>query len=263
MNPRRDAAAYAASKRSTRRVAVIDGRRFTYVVSGEGAPVIVFLSGAGMDLDSWFLVRPEAARISSAFAYDRLGTGGSDRPATEQSGHSIVEGLRQVLTGAALAPPYVLVGHSLGGLYANLFARTHPGEVCGVVLVDSAAPGDILDRPTVGRVAKVINGAIGVIGRLTGRRGFDEADTVELTLQQLAAAPPFPPVPLVVISGGKRMPLVPEGAFRAHADHQRELVELSPQGRHLIAGDSGHFPHLQEPGLVVDAIADVVARCRA
>jgi len=243
-------------------VAVVDGRRLRYVVSGEGTPVIVFLSGVGMDLDSWFLVRPEAARISSAFAYDRLGSGGSDRPVTEQSGNTIVQALRDVLMQAALRPPYVLVGHSLGGLYANLFARTYPGEVCGVVLVDSAAPGDILDQPTVGAVGRMLNGVIGAIARLTGRTTFAEPDTVGLTLRQLANAPRFPDIPLVVISGGKRMPLVPERAFRAHADHQRELVELSPQGRHVIATASGHFPHMQEPGVVVDAIADVVTRCR-
>lgn len=59
------------------------------------------------------------------------------------------------------------------------------------------------------------------------------------------------------------MPLVPESAFQAHADSQRELVELSPRGRQVIGRHSGHFPQLQEPQVVIDAIRDVVDRCRS
>lgn len=192
MNPRRDGGTYAASRRADRSVAIVDGARLRYVVAGDGSPVIVFLSGAGMDLDSWFRVRPEAARISATFAYDRFGTGRSDPPPGEQSGATIVETLRAVLDQATMRPPYVLVGHSLGGLYANLFARIHADEVGGVVLVDAAAPGDIVDGPSPSGVPRLFNAALEIVARLARRDRSSELDSVDVTLRQIETAPPFP-----------------------------------------------------------------------
>ena len=259
MNPRRDAAAYAASRQMERRTALVEGSRLQYVVTGGEAPVIVFLNGARMPLDSWFRVLPDAARLGTAFAYDRPGTGGSDPVAGEQSGTTIVESLRSALATAGLRPPYVLVGHSLGGLYSNLFARTHPDEVLGMVLVDSASPGDVLDPTPTGLVPRVLNAALAILDRVRGRRDGGALEFVEETLSQLERAPAFPPIPLVVITGGRRMPLVPASAFQRHVDHQRQLVALSPLGSQVIAQTSGHFPQLDEPGLVIDAIRAIVA----
>ena len=106
-----------------REIATIDGRRSAFVKAGEGSPVIVFFSGAGMPIDSWFKVYPTAATMSTAIAYDRLGVDRSDRPTVPQTGDIIVATLRTLLQRAGLTPPYLLVGHSLGGLHAELFAR--------------------------------------------------------------------------------------------------------------------------------------------
>ena len=263
MNVRRDAAAYATSRRMERRTAVVAGSRLQYVVVGEGSPVIVFLNGARMPLDSWFRVLPDAAQLGTAFAYDRPGTGGSDAAPSRQSGTAIVPTLRAALDDAGLRPPYVLVGHSLGGLYANLYARLHPDEVAAVALVDSATPGDVLDYAPTGPVARAINVAVAVLDRVRGRGDEGEVDTVEDTLAEIENAPAFPPIPLVVITGGRRMPFVPASAFQRHVDNQRELVGLSPLGRQVIAASSGHFPQLDEPALVIDAIRDVVDRVRS
>lgn len=263
MNPRRDAAAYAASRKMERRIAIVRGSRFQYVVAGEGSPVIVFLNGARMPLDSWFRVLPEVARLGTTFAYDRPGTGRSDPWPGEQSGTTIVETLRDALEEAGLRPPYILVGHSLGGLYANLFARIHPDEVAGVVLVDSASAGDVLHGPPAGSLARAINAVVAILDRVRGRRGAGELDSVEETIGQIDDAPAFPPIPLVVITGGRRMPLVPASAFQAHVEHQRELVGLSPLGRQVIGRSSGHFPQLDEPALVIEAIRDLIDGVRS
>ena len=243
-----------------RRTAIVAGKRLQYVVAGEGPPIIVFLNGARIPLDSWFRVLPEAARLGTTFAYDRPGTGGSDPTPGEQSGTTIVATLRSTLEVAGLRPPYVLVGHSLGGLYANLFARTYPDEVAGVVLVDSASPGDILHGPPAGAFARVVNATVVILDRVRGQRGTGETEWVKNTLADIEVAPAFPPIPLVVITGGRRMPLVPTAAFRAHVDHQRELVALSPISRQVIAAASGHFPQLDEPAIVIEAIRDLVER---
>ena len=246
-----------------RRTAIVAGSRLQYVVAGEGPPVIVFLNGARMPLDSWFRVLPEAARLGTTVAYDRPGTAGSDPTSGEQSGTTIVATLRTMLEVAGLRPPYVLIGHSLGGLYANLFARTHSDEVAGVVLVDSASPGDVLHGPPAGSLARVINAAVAILDRIRGQRRSGETESARNTIADIEDAPDFPPIPLVVITGGRRMPLVPASAFQAHVDHQRELVALSPLGRQVIAAASGHFPQLDEPALVIEALRDLVERVQA
>ena len=238
---------------------MVDGRRVAYIRAGADRPVIVFLSGAGMDIDSWFKVFPAAATIGTAIAIDRLGVGRSDRAVVPQTGDVIVATLRAVLVQADAPPPYVLVGHSLGGLFAELFARTHPADVSGVVLVESASPEEAAAPPESGRLARAIDQAVGTIERLRGDNGLGEVDALPETVRQLAAAPPFPDVPLVVVTGGHRMRMIPEATFRAHQDAQRVRVALSSRGRQVVSGRSGHLPQLHDPDIVSDAIRSVVA----
>lgn len=258
MHPR-DATALQAAKRWPRSFAVVDGPRLAYVRLGEGPPPIVFLSGAGMDIDSWFKVLPGVAEFGTVIAVDRLGVGKSDRPTAPQTGGTIVAAIRSLLTQAGVPPPSVLVGHSLGGLHAELFARLHPAEVAGVVLVEAASPDEAMDPPRPGLTARAIGSAAGAVDRWRGRaRGLDEVDTVAETVRQIAAAPPFPDVPLMVVTGGKRMRMVPEAAFAAHQHAQRSRVTLAPRGHQVIAAASGHFPQLHDPEVVIAAIRDIV-----
>jgi pimeloyl-ACP methyl ester carboxylesterase len=262
MHPR-DATALQTSQRLPRQIAVVDGRRLAYVRLGEGTPPIVFLAGAGMDIDSWFKVLPGVATFGTVIAVDRLGVGKSDRPTVPQTGGIIVADLRTLLAQAGVPPPYVLVGHSLGGLHVELFARLHPDEVAGVVLVEAASPEEAMDTPRPGFTARVFGAAAGAIDRLRGRpSGFDEVDHVPETVRQIRAASPFPDIPLVVVTGGKRMRIVPEAAFAAHQEAQRGRAALAPRGRQIIAEASGHFPQLHDPEVVIAAIRDVAERTR-
>ncbi len=106
----------------------------------------------------------------------------------------------------------------------------------------------------------MITAVVDGIDRLRGRpRGLDEIDNIAETVRQIRTAPPFPDVPLVVVTGGRRMRMVPDAAFAAHQEAQRGRVALSPQGRQVIAHESGHFPQLQEPAVVAGAIREVRA----
>jgi pimeloyl-ACP methyl ester carboxylesterase len=262
MHPR-DATALQASQRLPRQIAVVDGRRLAYVRLGEGTPPIVFLAGAGMDIDSWFKVLPGVADFGTVVAVDRLGVGKSDRPTVPQTAGIIVAALRSLLAQSGVAPPYVLVGHSLGGLHVELFARLHPGEVAGVVLVEAASPEEAMDPPRPGFTARAIGAVAGAFDRLRGRpRGLDEVDHVDETVRQIRAASPFPDIPLVVVTGGKRLRMVPEAAFAAHQDAQRGRAVLAPRGRQIVAEASGHFPQLHDPDVVIAAIRDVAGLAR-
>lgn len=103
---------------------------------GAGDATVVFESGLGDDWQPWQLVAAEVAEQARVFAYSRPGYGQSEPTAEPRDAEHIVEGLRALLTARGHAPPYVLVGHSLGGGYMELFAKAHPEEVTGVVLVD-------------------------------------------------------------------------------------------------------------------------------
>lgn len=262
MHPR-DAAAYGRIRDLARSFATVDGRRLAYVRLGEGHPTIVLLSGAGMDLDSWFKVLPDIAASGTVIAYDRLGVGRSDRPLEPQAGAVVVATLRRLLEQAGGAPPSVVVAHSLGGLHAELFARLHPTEVAGMVLVEAASPDEALEPSAPGLAGRLAGAAAATIDRLRGRpHGLDDVDAVAETVRQIQAAPPFPDIPLTVVSGGRRMRMVPESAFRAHLAAQGDRVALSPRGRQVIAAESGHFPQLQEPAVVVEAIREMAEAVR-
>jgi thioesterase domain-containing protein len=111
-------------------------RAVEVVEYGAGDATVVFESGLGDDWRPWQLVAPEVAEQARVFAYSRPGYGQSEPTTEPRDAKHIVEELRALLAARGYAPPYVLVGHSFGGGYMELFAKAHPEEVTGVVLVD-------------------------------------------------------------------------------------------------------------------------------
>jgi pimeloyl-ACP methyl ester carboxylesterase len=110
--------------------------RLHIVESGTGAPAVVFESGLGEDVATWADVQPKVASISRTVAYDRAGIGQSD-PAKRPRTLVVMAGdLHSLLHAAKIPPPYILVGHSLGGTLVQVFAHSYPTEVAGLVLVD-------------------------------------------------------------------------------------------------------------------------------
>src|SRR5688572_10391545 len=112
------------------------------MLSGDGRPAILLFSGAGMTLQSWQALYPDVERLGTVFGWNRFGMQGSDPPRDRQTGAVVLGSLRELLGYAGVEPPYVLVAHSLGGLFANLFARLHPAETAGVLLVEATHPDD-------------------------------------------------------------------------------------------------------------------------
>lgn len=103
---------------------------------GTGPATVVFESGLGDDWQPWEYVAREVSTRALTFAYSRPGYGQSEPSPAQRDALHIVEELRALLASRSLAPPYVLVGHSLGGTYMELFAKAYPEEVSGVVLVE-------------------------------------------------------------------------------------------------------------------------------
>jgi len=112
-------------------------RRLNLHVTGEGSPTVILAAGyLGLTID-WALVQPYVARQTRVVSFDNAGLGFSDPARRPRTSTAIVEDLRAALLSAGIAPPYVLVGHSAGGLRMRLFAAQYPDEVVGMVMIDT------------------------------------------------------------------------------------------------------------------------------
>jgi pimeloyl-ACP methyl ester carboxylesterase len=126
------------------RLVDLGSHRLHILAMGEGSPAVVMDSGLPGSVLSWWRVQPEIAKFTCAVSYDRAGLGWSDAGPLPRTAERIARELHALLERAAVAPPYVLVGHSFGGLTMRLFAARYPKEIAGVVLVDPIGPREWL-----------------------------------------------------------------------------------------------------------------------
>lgn len=112
------------------------GRRLNLYCVGQGSPTVVFDAGLGGNTASWDTIQPEIGQQTRACAYDRAGLGFSDPATRPGTSANIVDDLHRLLVAAGIKPPYILVGHSYGGMNVRLYADDYPTEVVGMVLVD-------------------------------------------------------------------------------------------------------------------------------
>ena len=118
----------------------VGGRRLHFIcsgASGEGGPTVVLEAGFGNSSSTWDRVQPDVAKFARVCSYDRAGLGASDPAPAQRTVVSLTEDLHAFLVNAKVRGPYVLVGHSLGGLLARVYASYYPKDVVAMVLVDS------------------------------------------------------------------------------------------------------------------------------
>jgi len=118
------------------------GRELYMSQMGTGGPSVIFESGIAATSQNWAQMQESVSNFVHTVAYDRGGLGWSSANTTERTPSNIVAELRLLLQEAGVAPPYILVGHSFGGLVVRHFAAQHPTEVVGVVLVDPMRPDE-------------------------------------------------------------------------------------------------------------------------
>ncbi|MDX6631237.1 MAG: hypothetical protein QOH00_3483, partial [Gaiellales bacterium] len=114
----------------------IGGRSLYLSCSGSGRPTVVMDAGLGNTHETWHAVAPVISKRTRTCTYDRANLGASDAAPKPRTSAEAVADLKRLLTVAKIRPPYVLVGHSFGGLDVRLFASDYPKEVSGLVLVD-------------------------------------------------------------------------------------------------------------------------------
>jgi pimeloyl-ACP methyl ester carboxylesterase len=226
---------------------------------GSGSPAIVFESGLGGNLGTWFQTSVAHAFPSvRTCAYDRVNTGTSDRSAARHTGQDSVRDLHTLLDIAAVPAPYLLVGHSFGGLLAAMYAGTHPTEVSGLVLIDPSLPtqAELYDLiPQQERAAAIA-------GDEQTPENVNFSDTLE---QAKVLVPKIPDIPVLVLAATSLGDLPPSWpaadieAARTNALH--DFSTALPRGE-LRYVDSGHFIHTEQPKLVISEIQRILENVR-
>jgi pimeloyl-ACP methyl ester carboxylesterase len=255
----------------------IGGRRLYLECRGTGNPTVILVSGYRNDADIWSVdLDPEKspvlqgiARFTRVCAYDRPGTildrdhlSRSDPLPMPRTAGAVIEELHALVTAAGLARPNVLVAHSLGGLFARLYAGTYPSEVAGLVLVD-AWQEDLPELLGPEQWTAYVELSTPPPPGLETYAGLEMVDfaAASATMRATAAAHPLLSLPLAVISRTKPVALPPnvpdafspdafEAAWQAGQDR---LAALVPGVRRVTAENSAHYIQLSEPELVIDA----------
>ena len=270
-------------------VEINGGRRLWLECRGTGGPTVVLEAGAGNDADSWDTVGlspgqtreavlPAVARFARVCAYDRPGTVGeadqrsrSDPAPMPRTAADIVADLHALLVAAKVPGPYVLVGHSFGGLTSRLYATTYPDEVVGLVLVD-AAHEDWYQavRAALSPEQRAEYDRLAAEGppELADDPNHERLDTdaSALEMRDAAAASPLRPMPLAVVTHGRPWDW-PAGYPANELETtwrtlQERLAGLTPDARLVVAEGSGHFIPGDRPDAIVDAVREVVDAVR-
>ncbi len=265
----------------------VGGHRLHLDCRGEGGPTVVLLNGLGEFSGSWARVVEEVAGTTRVCAYDRAGQGWSDDVDRPQDGLAAVADLHALLAAAGEPGPYVLAGHSTGGLYALTYAHEYPDTVAGVVLLDSTSPRQLTAMPdyslqhavmrralalwpTVARIglgsATTVGSHLpGLAGRTADalsstvrakRNGRDEVSVIPRLLDQADALTDLGDRPLAVVTASENL------TTRGWPEEQRRLAGLSSDSDHTVAS-STHAGLLEDTAGARASAAAITAVVRA
>ena len=267
------------------------GRRLYLECIGQGSPTVLLEAGYRSPATVWTddLVQPDdprtmvfagVAQFTRVCLYERPGAAAvvddvlqpsrSDPVPMPRSAESVVTDLHALLETAAVLGPYVLVGHSLGGLFVRLYAATYPDEVVGLVLVDAWSEG-IKELLTPEQWEAYVRFNSVVPPEMADDVSYETLDFAAASeaMATAAAAHPLSALPLVVLAHGQPfgvpaagLGFPPEVLETAWNTAQERLAMLVPGGHFVVAEKSAHYIQLQEPELVIAAVQQVVEAVR-
>ncbi len=270
----------------------VGGYRLHINCVGTGSPTVVIDAGLGDWSATWSSwVQPEVAKTTRDCTYDRAGLGWSEAGPLPRTAQQFAQELHTLLQRAGIPGPYVLVGHSMGGLPVQVFVHTYAADVTGVVLIESMNPRQAKPSATgtppavathsIGFSIFTLPARIGLLRLFAGPLGLtsglsaevqhaytafsvtpryiqtylDEGMGMPESFIQAGAVKTFGAVPLIVLSRG----LDPDQDWQAM---QTELLHLSSDSQQVFANKSGHNIQLDQPEVAVAAIVKMIVRLR-
>ena len=252
----------------------VDGDRLYLRCTGRGSPVVVLEAGGGGDHRGWDAVQPELARTTRVCSYDRAGLAFSDAAPKRATATEKANDLHALLLAADVDGPYVLVGHSYGGMLVRVYAARYPEDVAGVVLLDSSHP-DQIERLLAALPPRRVgeNAVVRDLRRFLADESQPNPEGVDWTASsdEARAAGSLGERPLIVVTAGKdewppQMPTQLARRLRhAWLEMQADLAQLSTNHVHVIAVYSPHLvmTNLGQPDLVIRAIRAVANAARS
>jgi pimeloyl-ACP methyl ester carboxylesterase len=275
-------------------VHLLDGRRLRLTCEGRGSPVILFESGFGATAEAWSKVKPLLSGANRVCSYDRAGYGGSDPGPMPRDGASVAEDLDDAVRAASLKGPFVVVGHSAGGLYVRLFADRRPRDVVGMVLVDPSVQHQdqafSMFGPNAASVAPIRNTVEHCLALTTSKeqptspadkaRCYDrdgkpfpaslwttqisELDTLwgATSAEVDEGRASYGDMPLVVLTAGDTYKAVGQ-PWRDALDARwrevhRDIARRSSRGQERLVAGSSHLIMIDRPDAVAQAVRDVL-----
>jgi pimeloyl-ACP methyl ester carboxylesterase len=264
------------------------GRKVYLECHGSGSPTVILQSGYGDAASIWHAakahppaVEPGVAVFTKVCAYDRPGSlrnvadTGSELPSNlpsrsqpvsmPRTGVDVVSELHTLLTAAKVPGPYVMVGHSLGGLFSVLYARTYPDQVSGIVLVDPFVTPlkQLLPPQTWDHV--YVEPLLHPRASIPGYQ--QEAYDPDGLVNQVGAAPPLRPMPVTVLVHGKPETEAPgvtstdlDAVNRISPQAEAVFAASVPGARLVTVPDTTHYIQIERPDVVIDTIRQVISQ---
>jgi pimeloyl-ACP methyl ester carboxylesterase len=270
----------AAAQASRPRSVDVEGRQMRVLTGGMArlgrTPTVVFESAVGDRLETWNSIFDQVAALAPAVAYDRAGLGGSPDDGRVPTPAQVARTLHAILATVGAKPPYVLVGHSWGGLLVRMFVELYPSEVAGLVYID---PTD-LRSPAEEEAYYHEQGYIGeaMVERKASLLRFPGADrgefkvlveTVRGDFKEFRSLRPLPDVPMAMFMSAsfdpiswRNSPCAPavceEAIVKWRIKWLRDMMVGSTDATLTVATAVKHHMHVDDPGLIVSGIRRVL-----
>ena len=248
----------------------VSGRRLYVDCMGRGDPTVILDSGFGDSSSVWRETQKQIQAFTRVCRYDRANLGESDPAPTPRTSQQMVEDLHTLLRKTGIPGPFVLVGHSIAGFTARLYASKYPDEIRGVVLVDSSHPDQApalraLLPPPAECADGTVRGARDELDRwLRSEAAGDEGMDIPASAAQVRATGSMGDLPLAVLTAtdhgiGGELGARVEEKWRAFQD---DLAALSSRSTH-VSIDGGHYIQVQHPEAVADAVKRILEMSRS
>lgn len=249
------------------RIVEVHRYRIRMLVQGHGSPAVVFINaGFGGSFEIWDRVNPTISGFTRTVAYNPGGAWKSDPAPLPRDSQHIADELHVALRNAGVKPPYIVVGASLGGIHARVFAHSYPADIAGIVLLDPTPEDFFVElkrrNPRMWQEAQTQNKEMAAQFSDPNVLGRNEYLSLETDYQQARNAFPLRQVPVVLISSQRPGSDIPDSPNNIWLDLHARFVEQVPGAQHIITDKSTHLIMRDDPQLVVDTVKEVVDRVR-